>query len=41
MIYIRKWIKGFKPGYLQPMVDHEFARKRVLDVYKAALNEPQ
>jgi len=41
MIYIRKWIQGFKPGYLQPMVDHEFARKRVLDVYKAALNEPQ
>ena len=41
MIYIRKWIKGFKPGYLKPMVDHEFARKRVLEVYKAALNEPQ
>ena len=41
MIYIRKWIKGFRPGYIQPMVDHEFARKRVLEVYKAALNEPQ
>lgn len=41
MIYIRKWVKGFKPGYIQPVVDHEFARKRVLEVYKAALNEPQ
>jgi deoxyribodipyrimidine photo-lyase len=41
MIYIRKWIKGNKPGYLEPIVDHDFARKRVLDVFKAALNEAQ
>lgn len=41
MIYIRKWIKNFKPGYLEPIVDHDFARKRVLDVFKAALNEAQ
>lgn len=41
MIYIRKWIKNFRPGYLEPIVDHDFARKRVLDVFKAALNEAQ
>jgi len=41
MIYIRKWIKNYKPGYLDPIVDHDFARKRVLDVFKAALNETQ
>ena len=41
MIYIRKWIKGYKPGYLDPIVDHDFARKRVLEVFKAALNEAQ
>jgi deoxyribodipyrimidine photo-lyase len=38
-VYIRKWIKNFKPGYLEPMVDHDFARKRVLEVFKIALNE--
>jgi deoxyribodipyrimidine photo-lyase len=41
MIYIRKWIKDYKPGYLEPIVDHDFARKRVLDVFKSALNEAQ
>ena len=41
MIYIRKWIKDYKPGYLDPIVDHDFARKRVLDVFKTALNEAQ
>ena len=41
MVYIRKWIKEYRPGYLDPIVDHEFARKRVLDVFKAALNEAQ
>jgi deoxyribodipyrimidine photo-lyase len=39
MIYIRKWISDYKPGYLQPIVDHETARHRVLDVFKKALNE--
>ncbi len=39
MIYIRKWIKGYTPGYLDPMVDHDFARKRVLEVFKKALLE--
>lgn len=41
MVYIRKWIKDFKPGYLDPIVDHDFARKRVLEVFKTALNETQ
>jgi deoxyribodipyrimidine photo-lyase len=41
MIYIRKWIKDYRPGYLDPIVEHDFARKRVLDVFKAALNEAQ
>lgn len=41
MIYIRKWIKKYSPGYLDPIVDHDFARKRVLDVFKTALNEAQ
>ena len=37
--YIKTWIKDFKPGYIVPIVDHEFARKRALEVYKRALNE--
>ncbi len=41
MIYIRKWIKNYRPGYLEPIVDHAFARKRVLEVFKTALNETQ
>jgi deoxyribodipyrimidine photo-lyase len=41
MIYIRKWIPNYRPGYLEPIVDHDFARKRVLEVFKAALNEAQ
>lgn len=35
--YIKKWIKGYKEGYLPPVVDHDFARKRALKVYKSAL----
>lgn len=37
--YIKRWIKDFGPGYLQPVVEHEFARKRALEVYKHYLNE--
>ena len=39
LIYIKKWIKNFRPGYLPLIVEHEFARKRVLEVYKQSLNE--
>ena len=35
--YIKKWIKGYKPGYLPPIVVHEDARKRALEVYKRSL----
>ena len=37
-LYIQKWVPEYKePTYLKPIVDHEFARKRVLDRYKKAL----
>jgi deoxyribodipyrimidine photo-lyase len=38
-IYIKRWIKNFKPGYLPPVVEHEFARKRALYIYKKSLTE--
>jgi deoxyribodipyrimidine photo-lyase len=37
--YIKRWIKNYKAGYLEPIVEHEFARKRALEVYKHYLNE--
>lgn len=38
--YIRKWVPEFEElSYPAPIVDHEIARKRCLDVYKAALKE--
>lgn len=38
MLYIKKWVPEYKLGYLPEIVDHEFARKRVLEVFKKALN---
>ncbi|MBS1935450.1 MAG: deoxyribodipyrimidine photo-lyase [Bacteroidetes bacterium] len=36
--YIRKWVPEFEEfGYPSPIVDHEFARKRVLEAYAKAL----
>lgn len=35
--YIKTWVRDYAPGYMQPMVDHDFARKRALEVYKSAL----
>ena len=36
--YIRKWVPEFNEfTYPKPIVDHEFARKRCLDVYSRAL----
>jgi deoxyribodipyrimidine photo-lyase len=33
--YVRQWVKNFdQSDYPQPMVDHDFARKRALDAYK-------
>ncbi|SDM57143.1 deoxyribodipyrimidine photo-lyase [Daejeonella rubra] len=37
--YIKTWIKDFRVDYLYPVVDHEFARKRALEVYKKAVND--
>ncbi|MCE3279664.1 MAG: Deoxyribodipyrimidine photo-lyase [Bacteroidetes bacterium] len=37
--YIRKWVPEFEElNYLQPIVNHKFARERALSVYKMALN---
>ena len=37
-IYIKKWVPEFGTlAYPMPMVDHDFARKRCLEVYKKAL----
>lgn len=38
LIYIRKWIKNYKSDYLAPIVEHSFARKRALEVYKKSLD---
>lgn len=39
--YIRKWVPEFEGfSYPKPLVDHEFARKRCLEVYSRALKEP-
>jgi deoxyribodipyrimidine photo-lyase len=39
LIYIKKWIKNFRPDYLPEMVPHDFARNRALEVYKKSLSE--
>lgn len=36
--YIKTWIKDFRAGYLEPIVEHKFARARALETYKKALN---
>jgi len=36
--YIRRWVRDLdKPSYPKPIVEHEFARKRALEVYKAGI----
>ncbi len=36
--YIKKWVPEFDSfGYVQPIVDHSFARNRVISAYKQAL----
>jgi deoxyribodipyrimidine photo-lyase len=36
--YIRKWVKDLnQPTYPKPIVEHEFARKRALEVYKTSI----
>ena len=35
--YVKTWVKDFHPNYILPVVAHEFARKRALEVYKKSL----
>jgi deoxyribodipyrimidine photo-lyase len=36
--YIRKWVEDLeKPDYPKPMIDHNFAQKRAISVYKSGL----
>ncbi len=37
LIYVKRWIPNFRPGYLPEIVKHELARKRALEVYKSGL----
>lgn len=37
--YVKSWIKDFRPGDIEPVVDHKLARARALEVYKKALND--
>ena len=37
LLYIKKWVKDFNSHHLRPIVEYEFARKRALAVYRAAL----
>ena len=37
LIYVKKWIKDFKPGYLEPIVEHSFARDRAIAAYKKGI----
>ena len=40
LIYIKKWVSELQElSYVTPIVNHEFARKRVLEVYKKALGK--
>lgn len=42
MEYIRKWVPELNTSsYPQPMVDHNFARKRVLEVYQSGLGKKE
>ena len=36
-IYIRKWIPEFDLGYVEPMIEHAFARDRAIVTYKAGI----
>lgn len=39
MVYVKKWVPEYgTASYVKPIVQHEFARKRCLEVYKEALS---
>lgn len=38
--YVKKWVPEYgTDDYPEPMIDHKFARERVLEVYKAGLSQ--
>jgi deoxyribodipyrimidine photo-lyase len=37
--YVRRWVPEFSSMSYKPIVEHEFARKRALETYKAGLSE--
>lgn len=37
LIYVKRWVEDYRENYLLPIVDHEFARKRALAVYKEVM----
>ena len=38
LTYVRQWVPEYgTPSYPQPMIDHDFARRRAVDVYARAL----
>ena len=38
-VYIKKWLPKYDPeNYLEPIIDHNYARERCLNAYKIALN---
>lgn len=41
MIYIKTWIPGYHAGYLPRIVEHDFARKRAIQVYRESLGETE
>ncbi|MEJ7913370.1 MAG: deoxyribodipyrimidine photo-lyase [Chitinophagaceae bacterium] len=37
LVYVKRWVKEYQTGYLPLMVEHDFARKRALEVFKRSL----
>lgn len=37
LIYVRRWIENYASDYMPKMIEHDYARKRALRVYEAAL----
>lgn len=41
-IYIKKWIHDYRPDkYIKPLIDHNFARQRALNTFKAAVGNDE
>jgi len=38
LVYVKHWVPEMdQPEYFEPMVDHEYARRRALKTYKESL----